>query len=202
MPFSTSELTRIKHELGYNLLETGASAYVEITALFETVVQNFIAAEIVTTSSTSVSAASSPTPVALTLASATGFAAYQQVHVDVDGRTETATIQSLSGPVATLQLKLAHSGTYPVTVDGPIAIARECLRNIEAVKAEMRTSFGYGSLRKVDEIEFYQQANNKSHFGSLGEQLGYWRSELSSALGVPSMWARRSGSGASSFSVY
>jgi hypothetical protein len=200
MPFSTSELARIKHELGYNLLETGASAYVGITALFETVVQNYIAAEIVSSSSTAVSAASSYTPAAVTIASPTGFAAYQRVHVDVDSRAEVATVQSISGSVLTLQLKLAHSGTYPVAVEGPITIARECLRNIEAVKGEMRSSFGYGALKTVDEIEFYQQGK-RSHFGSLGEQLAYWRTELASVLGVPNAWAKRSGCG-SSFSVY
>ena len=90
-------------------------------------------------------------------------------------------------------LQLAHSGTYPVTVEGGETIIREILRNIRAAKAEMGTTLGEGSLKKVDEVEFYQSGGTT--FGILGTQLNHWRNELAAALGVPNLWAGRGGGG-------
>lgn len=204
MAFSTSELARIKAELGYNLLLVGADVYVGVTQLFEQVVNGFISAEVATTSATTVTASDSPTPVALTLASAVGFAAGDQVVVDVDSRRERATIAALSGSIATVQLSLAHSGTYPVSVVGPIVLAKEILGRIDAIKSRMATTYGQGALKRVDEIEFYAVGRNgKTQFGAMGDELMYWRNELASILGVPNGWASRQGhSGTVSLSPY
>ena len=118
MALLDSEIARIKAELGYNLLTTGALPYIGITQVFEQVIQDNVLAGASTTSTTAVSAQSTPTPVGITLASATGFAAGVRVVLDVDDRQETATVQSMSGSVITVQLTGVHSGTYPVTVDG------------------------------------------------------------------------------------
>jgi hypothetical protein len=196
MAFTTSELARIKAELGYNLLQVGADVYVGVTQLFEQVVNTNVPAEIRTTSATNVTAQTSPTPVALTLVDATGFAAGEQVVVDVDGRREKATIAALSGSAITTQLSLAHSGTYPVSVVGPIVLVREALGRIDAVKAKMSTTFGAGALKRVDEVEFYAVGRNgKSQFGALGDELAYWRNEIASILGVPNAWAMKPGGG-------
>jgi hypothetical protein len=200
MPFTTAELYRLKAELGFNLLSNDASPYIGITAWFDTVVNDNIASEVATTSSTTVTAATSYTPVALTLASATGFAVGARVCVDVDSRAEWATIQSLAATVATVQLKGAHSGTYPVVLDGPIPIARECLRRIDEVKREMAATFGTGQLKAVDEVSFYQAGSTRTLFGNLGQQLTYWRNELGAALGIAPQWSQSSGCG--SLSVY
>lgn len=204
MPFSTSELARIKAELGYNLLLTGADVYVGVTSIFEQVVNGYISAEIATTSATSVAAQTSPTPVALTLADATGFSAGDQVVVDVDSRRERATVASLSGSAATVQLMLPHSGTYPVTVIGPISLAREVLGRIDAVKTKMATTYGAGALKRVDEIEFYAVGKNgKTQFGAMGDELAYWRNELASVLGVPNAWLYKQNTrGSTVLSVY
>ena len=199
MAFTSSELARIKAELGYNLLTAGADPYVGVTTLFEGVVNSYIAAEVATTSTTAVTAASSATPATLSLASATGFETGQRCVIDVDDRQETATLQSLSGTDATFLLKLAHSGTYPVSVEGPITIAKSYLAKIADLKTEIGSSLGYGALKSVDEVEFYNAGG--SYFGVLGEQLMYWRDELASVLGVPNMW-RRERRVSSSLSAY
>jgi hypothetical protein len=198
--FSTSELARIKAELGYNLLEVGADPWIGISQLFEQVVNEHIAAEIATTSSTAVTAQDTPTPVTLTLTAATGFVTGQRCVVDVDARQELATLQNLSGTSATFLLLLAHSGTYPVSVEGPIPIAKYCLHRIATVKAEMAETMGYGALKKVDEVEFYETGRN-TRFGLLGNQLRYWRDELASVLGVPNRWSAKQ-AGSSALSVY
>ena len=163
MAFTTSELARIKAELGYNLLSVGATAYIGITQLFEQVVNENLADEVRTTSATSVTAQSSPTPVALTLGDATGFTAGDQVVVDVDSRREKATIAAVTGSTVTVQLTLPHSGTYPVSVAGPIVMAREALGRIDAIKARMAGTYGAGALKRVDEIEFWQGRENRLH---------------------------------------
>lgn len=199
MAFTTQEIYRIKAELGYNVLTTGADPYVGVTALFDSVIQSYIDDEVATTSSTAVTAASTPTPADLTLAAATGFTAGDRCIVDVDTRQEAVTLQYITGTTATFQLSKAHSGTYPVIVEGPITLARERLNRIEEVKREIGSTFGWGALKKVDEVEFYQTGG--SYFGALGEQLSFWRNELASIINAPNIWEMRSGA-ATSLSVY
>ena len=197
MSFTTSELQRIKAELGYNVLSVGADAYIQVSQLFEVVVNSYIDAEVSTTSSTAVTA-SGVTQATITLASATGFNSGARIVVDVDSRREMVTIQSLSGADATALFSNSHTGTYPVALDGPIPIAKEALHRVETAKVELARTFGEGALRRVDEIEFYD--TGKSLFGSVGDSVMYWRDELASALGVPNLWRRRRGGG--SLSVY
>lgn len=205
MAFTTAELWQIKAELGYNLLETGAVAYVGITQLFESVVNEYIETEVATTAalSSAISAASEPTPVTLTLASATGFSSGAVVHLDVDERLERATIQSLSGAFAVVHLQKAHSGTIPVSLDGPIPLAKQALRQIRKVKQEMASALGEGAIKKVDEVEFYQANKSQTMFGLLGDQLRFWRNELASVLGVMNAWETKpTGRGLTTLSVY
>lgn len=200
MALSTSELQRIKAELGWNVLSTGAEPFIGVAMVFEQVIAVYMTAGAATTSATAVTAASTPTPVALTLASATGFADGARVWIDVDDRQESATVQHLAGSAMTVLLSKVHSGTYPVYVDGGEGIVRELLGRIKAVKDELGGTFGEGSLKKVDEVEFYQ--TGMTQFGSTGKALMFWRDELASVLGDVSLnrWRRRSGGG--SMSVY
>lgn len=200
MALLPSEIARIKVELGFNVMGNGAVPWIDIVAIFEQVIQPFLSGGASTTSSTEVSAASAPTPVALTLADATDISAGDRIVVDVDSRQETATIQSLVGPVATVLLSKAHTGTYPVTVEGGETIVREYLQRIAETKAKMLEVYGTGSLKAVDEIEFYGTGGT-TQFGNLGDQLMWWRDQLAAALGIQSMWSRRRASGGS-LSVY
>lgn len=202
MAFSTSELYRIKRELGYHTLLVGSLPYIGYTQLFDSVIQQNIAAEVATTATGGGSATTEPTLRTLTLASATGFAAGDRCYIDVDESLEIATLRSLATTTATFLLRGEHSGTVPVSLEGPIPMAREMLRKIDAVRTKMGETYGEGAIRKVDEVEFYGQ-RERSMFGSLGEQLMYWRDELASVLGVRNAWrAKQGGGGSVSVSVY
>lgn len=194
MALTTAEISRIKAELGFNLMTSSAVPWIDVAIVFEQIVQPYLQSGVSTTSATAVTAATTPTPVTLTLASATGFATGDKVWVDVDSRQELATIQNLSGAAATMLLSLAHSGTYPIVLDQGEAIVREILDKIRATKARLVATYGGGGLKKVDEIEFYQ-AGSKTLFGHIGDELMFWRDELGSVLGVPNMWSRKRAAG-------
>jgi bifunctional DNA-binding transcriptional regulator/antitoxin component of YhaV-PrlF toxin-antitoxin module len=208
-----SEVARIKYELGYNVLAVGAEPYIGIVAVFDQVIQPYTTAGAATTSSTPVTAATSPTPQTLVLASATGFNVGDVVVVDVDSRQERATIQALSGASATAQLSLAHSGTYPVTVEGGETIVREILRELRLLSTGMNGTSGTIStirsrlgLKKVDDVEFFGGGNTLASQGrdpltSLLELREYWRDELAGLLGIPRLNDKRN-SGGSEVSVY
>ena len=201
MAFTTQELYRVRRELGYHLLTVNALPFIGYVQLFDSVINTSLATEVSTTASLSVAAVTTPVPVSVTLASATGFTAGDRVVVDVDSRAETVTIQALAAPVATLQLQKAHSGTVPIVLEGPISIAKDILRKIEAVRTKMAETCGEGAIKKVDEIEFHPQ-RERGMFAILGGQLMAWRDELASVLGVPNGWAARGGGGSCALSVY
>lgn len=199
MPLTTSEIYRIKSELGYNALTLGAVPYAEVYAVFDVVIQPYLQEGGDTTSSTSVTATTSgaTTPVALTLASGTGFAAGYRVWIDVDDRQEEATVQSFSSPIITVQLKNTHSGTYPVTVDGGLAIVRQMLKRVRDAqeKVAFLSGYGVGPLKKVDEIEFHPSGNNKTAIALAREGVDYWRDQLASTLGLRNFNRPNRGSG-------
>ena len=200
MSLTDGEVSRIRAELGYHLIGVDGEPYVGYTSLFDVIIQPYLDAGTSTTSATAVTAASSPTPVTLVLTSATGFSSLARVVIDVDDRTEAVTIQNLSGTSMTVQLSLAHSGTYPVALaDSGEGIVREILKRIRDVKLEMASSAGEGGIKQVDEIHFYD--SRSTMFSSLGNQLKFWREELSAALGVASAWSLKSAA-AQTLSVY
>lgn len=196
MALLDSELDRIRFETGWNLLNVGAEPYIGVAAIFSQVIQPNLRAGAVTTSATPVVAAAAPASITLTLASGTGFLTGQRIVVDVDDAQEVVTAQLVVGAALTVTLSKAHSGTYPLTVEGGESIVRECLQNIRAVKGKMATTFGEGTIKKVDEIEFYQNSKG-SLFGMLGDQLMFWRDELCSALGIRNSWRAKQRSGSS-----
>lgn len=201
MALTDAEVARIKAELGYNLLDVGATAYIGVTQLFEQVIQVYLDAGTSTTSATSVTAASSPTPVNLTLTSATGFSSGARVVIDVDSRKETVTIQNLSGTSMTVQLRLAHSGTYPVALaDSGEGIVRELLGAISLVREQRAKSGGRGALKEVvGDVGWYD--TKKSAFDSSHHELDMLRDELAAHLGVANMWRVMARSG-QTMSVY
>lgn len=197
MALLDSEIARIKAELGYNVLSNGALPWIDIVAIFEQVIQPNLSGGAKTTSSTTVTVQGQNT---IVLASATGFHSGDRIVIDVDDRQEIVTVQNLSGSNATVLLSKEHSGTYPVTVEGPETIVREILADIAATKKKLAEQFGTGALKKVDEVEFYD-ARGMTAFGILGENLAYYREMLASALGIQSMWAAKK-QGAATVSIY
>lgn len=202
MALLLSEVRRLKYELGYNVLSVGAEPYIGVAAVFENVIQPYLTAGALTTSATAVTAATTPTPVALTLASAVGFAAYDVVVVDVDGRQERATVQDLAGAVVTLQLSKAHSGTYPVTVEGGESIVRGILQKLQFIDGmssggeagALGGSIETSGIKKVDEIEFFGGAiAGVDRFKLISRAREYWRDELAAALGLERLNGGRGG---------
>jgi hypothetical protein len=204
MSLTTAEISRLKFELGYTILTTGAEPYIGITNLFDQIVAPNLPAGAATTSATAVTASATPAVVTIVLASATGFATGALVWVGADDNLESATIQNLSGTNMTVALSKAHSGTYPVYVDSGEGIVREILNKIKAVKSRLSAAVvsGAGSLKKIDEIEWHPATSaGTTVFANISNELMYWRDELASALGVVNMWRQKRAAG-SSIAVY
>lgn len=175
-----SEVARIKAELGFNLLSVGAEPYVGITRYFEQVAIPNLNTAAVTTSATTVMAAGTPTAVDLTLAAATGFAMFARITVDVDGAIEMATVRSVSGSTISVALSLPHSGTYPVCVESGETLVRyylaKCRDTLEKIDRAGSTA-GLKSADKQD-VVFFGGEGEKNRIQTLGDLLGYWRSQL------------------------
>ncbi len=192
MALLTSELRRIRDELGYNVLQAGAEPYIQTQAVFDQVIALYMQAGAASTSMTVVTAATSPTLVSLTLASATGFTAGDNVAVDVDSRYEQARIESVSGSTIALLLSLAHSGTYAVSVEGGEMIVREKLREIARVREAISTAVDVAGLKRADEVEWYPgRSGGGAQLQGLQSLLSFWRDELASTLGVVNLRSAR-----------
>jgi hypothetical protein len=173
-----------------------------VTQIFSQVIKQNVSTGAATTSATTVTAASTPTPISLTLALATGFAQGNRVVIDVDSLEELATVRSITGSAISVILTKAHSGTYPVAVECGETIVRRLLARIRETKAKLASQFGSGALKKVDEVEFYQVAGNLSAYGVLSQNLMDWRRQLGFALGFRTMpWELYAG-GSQQMSVY
>lgn len=194
MALTTSELRRIRAELGYNVLNAGAEPYIGVHAVFDQVIAAYMQGGASTTSSTTVTAASSPTLVTLTLTSSTGFTAGDRVIVDVDDAQEIATIRSVSGATIVLYLSLAHSGTYPVSVEGGETMVRQVLRRLAEVSDQIDQAGSTAGLKRVDEIEFYGEEGQSQSKALKRLQMDH-RDELASLLGVVNLWRYRQGAG-------
>lgn len=204
MALSTSEVQRIRKALGYNVLSAGAEPYITYVAVFDRVVQAYLSGGAATTSSTTVAAASTPTVVALALASATGITAGDRVVIDVDSLQEVATIRSITGSAISVALTLAHTGTYPVVVEGGETMVRELLRKIAVVDTQLDAAVSTAGLKRAEDIEWYQSSSGfggSAQLGALYAQRDTLRDELAMLLGVPNLWRVRRGSG-SSIAVY
>ncbi len=208
MALTTAEVRRIKYELGYGLLSVGAEPYISYVSLFDTIIQPYLTEGAATRSSTIVVAADEPTPVALVLLSSTGIVAGDRVTIDIDSRQETSTIQAMSGLSMTVLLQGAHSGSYPVEIEGGASIVRAILRKLQAIGGLGASASGdaimkalsSAGIRKVDEIEFFGgEMTSQTRIGQVKALREYWRSELASALGVVRL---NGGGGGSSVSMY
>jgi len=208
MALHTSEISRIKYELGFSVLSLGAEPYIGITQLFENVIAPYTLSGASTTSSTTVVATDdprSPEPVTLVLASGTGFASGDRVVVDVDGRQEIATAQAVSGSSLTVMLALAHTGTYPVTVEGGESIIRELLRQIRAATDKLIKAMGTAGVKKVDEVEFFSPSEMMKilgSFGALWQARDMLRRELAGVLGIDYLRDVRGRGGGAVMSVH
>ena len=182
---NTSELQRIKHELGINQLDVGAEPYVGITRYFEQIVLPNLNSGALTTTITEVTASpTSPVSVGLTLASAVGFNMLDHVVVDVDAARETATIQSVTFNTIVVQLSKAHGagGAYPVEVEGGLAIVREYLGYLRKIADRIQRFGARAGVKKADEVEFFGGAHGRAAeangFQTLEQMQQHFRQEL------------------------
>lgn len=207
---SQSELERLRTELGYNAIGVGAEPYISTVRVFDDVVNKFITAGSITTSTTLVTAVvppSGPQPVTLTLASATGFGLQDRIWIDLDARSEAALVESFSGNDVVVLLAKDHGpDPYPVTVERGEAIVREILATIAAIKARLgaqgtlKSSVWSGAgLKRADEVEWYGPMAGMGGASpvatALRSELMAWRDELASVVGVANMWRVRMGQG-------
>lgn len=217
MSLLASEIQRVKYELGYPTLTIAAEPYVGYVSLFDQVIQPYLASGATTTSASSIAAATTPTVASVVLADATGFAAGATAIIDVDSLQERATIRSISGSTIQVLLSKAHSGTYPVTVEGGESIVRGILQRIQSLtglsvgagdSGAMGSSLETAGVKRIDEIEFFGPATSGSSKSSttqiqqLVEQREYWRDELASVLGVERLNRMSGRDGGSTISVF
>jgi hypothetical protein len=206
MALTDSEIARLRYELGYPVLSVSAEPYVGFVQLFDQIIKPYTLGGAATTSSTPVTAASAPTPQTLTLASATGVTAGCVVVIDVDSRQERATVQSLSGSAMTVQLSLAHSGVFPIVVEGGESIIRDLLRELRSVGDTISKLRSRAGIKSVDDVQFFGGGATLASQGidPITQVLALretWRDELASILNIP----RRNGgrnSGGNDVSVY
>lgn len=192
MALLDSEVQRLKYELGFNVMAIGAEPRIDHVAIFDQVVQPYLETGAATTSATAVTAATSPTPVTLTLASATGFTVGATVLIDVDSRQESATIQTLSGTSMTVQLSLTHSGTYPVVVESGESLIREGLKRLRQLDDDILEARSSAGLKMVGRgaVEWFGAS---SVLEALKKLQMDQRDELASIVGLPNMWRARMG---------
>ncbi len=183
MALNTSELQRLKFELGFNQLNVGAEPYISVTRYFEQIVLPNLNAGALTSSTTAVTAqpvTAGPAPVTLTLASATGFSLLDRAIVDVDDAQEEATVQSVVGSTIVVRLVKAHGtdGAYPVSVEGGESMVRYYLARCRKITQRIDAFGARAGVKKADEVEFFGDRVQSSGFRTLGEMQAYFRSEL------------------------
>lgn len=194
MALLDSEIARIKAELGVNILTINSEPRIDHLAIFEQVIQPYTQAGASTTSATTVAASTTAAPVTLVLASTTGFAAGARVVIDVDDRQEVVTVQSISGTSMTVLLTKAHSGTYPVTVEGGETLIREVLGHLRSVSSQVDGAISTAGIKRVDDIEFFEASTAAaSQVSQLTKLQDHYRDELASLLGIPNFWKLRRG---------
>lgn len=217
MSLRDEEVVRIKAELGYNITGVGADVYIAYTAVFDRAVQPYLI-DPSTTSSTAVTAVAGGASVALTLASnppslsstqSNAFVVGSKVVVDVGAAQETSIITSLNGLSATMVLANAHSGTYPVVLQGAEQFIRDILTRIDAIQAEMLNvapkTAGLQAL--VGELEFVSGGSSRGRpgrnkFEELLFQRTIARRDLAAAIGVPYLADVRGRSGGQLTELY
>jgi hypothetical protein len=123
--------------------------------------------------------------------------------IDVDDRQEIVTAQNVSGANLTALLTLAHSGTYPVTVEGGETLIREQLARLRAINTQITAAASTAGIKQVDVIHFYGggTSGGVSQIDVLYKQRDRARDELASLCGLRNMHRERN-AGAQRVAMY
>lgn len=187
----SSEIARLKAELGFNLLAVGAEPYIGVTRYFEQIVLPNLQNSGLTTSATPVTAVpvgQQPASVTLALADSLAINIYDRVIVDVDSRAEEATVQSVSGLSIVIMLVKTHgdAGAYPVAIEGGISLVRFYLGRCRRIADRIERFGARAGVKKADEVEFFGGAHGRAAepngFRTLSDMQQYFRSELCKLL--------------------
>jgi len=189
---TSAEIARIKFELGDNLLGFGALPFVDVSTVYEQIIAPYTLGGAATTCTATIPASAPAALATLPLASSAGFTAGDRMVVDVDDSQEAATIRSVSGNNVTAFLAIAHSGTFPVLVEGGESIIRGILTQLRKLGVggqdggQLGQATGYAGLKRVEDIEFFPDGTgaSKGTFATLRDAQAYWRGELATALGL------------------
>jgi len=183
------ELARIKRECLDNVLDFGATPYISVLSIY-TIIRDHVVSSTVdpTTSSTAVTATGAAV---LTLASVTGYVAGQRIVLDVDDARETVTIRTVSGSTVSVVCRYLHAGSYPVEVESPLTLVRGILSDLVTMEQAQRRNVQSLGLKRVDEVEWFGAAGEKTIGAELNERRMKLRMELAEACGIG--WVVRQG---------
>jgi hypothetical protein len=190
MSLLTSEVQRIKIELGYNGLTLSALPYAfdGITSIFEQILQQYLQAGELNASSTAITASTTPTLATLNLSTTpTAMQVNNRIVVDQGAAQEFAYVKTVvpSTGVITCMLQGAHTGSYPVTVEGSESTVRYYLGQCISIADRIGRAANRAGVKKADEIEFFaSKGNQRGVIDDLLHLQRYWRTELATACGV------------------
>lgn len=220
MSFTYGDIARLKWELGYNAVGIGAEAYVlnSYVAVFDAIVPYI--SDQGSTSSTTVTAQSTPTNTTLTLAAnppVTGaqmnvygnvFSVGAKISVDVGPAQETNVIvQAISGLNITVALQNAHgaAGSYPVTLQGVEFLARDILARLDILNGQIKgfAPVVAGIAEGDNDAKFFagtrggRRGSQRGVIDDLIEQRDWARKDLAALLGIQNLWDLRGRFGSS-----
>lgn len=179
---TANEMGRIKAEVFDNVLDIGATPWIDVRAIYDIIQTNVSSAS--TAPTTSTTAVTSPGPTVLTLASVTGLSASSRIVLDVDAGREVVTVRAVIGSTVSVLCTKTHSGTYPVEIESPLTIVRGLLADLEAIDLQERIAIPQAGVKKVDEIEFFGRNEGGAAHMALTKHRNTLRSRLASACGL------------------
>lgn len=203
MALLQSELQALRFHLGFNQELISAQAYLwdGVTQTLEQIVAVYLQSGWLAHTPTAVVASplpSPPTTVTLTMNEgvsgvynnvAVAFNVGDTIVVDQGIQQEYSFVQVVTQPnQIQCALQNAHSGTYPVTVEGGETIIRKCLTRLLRIELEMdayRKAAGVSAAGGPTGVKFYaSNGSQKSRWGELQEMYKFWRAELALSVGI------------------
>jgi hypothetical protein len=176
------ELARIKREVMSNVLDLGASPYIDQLSVFQLIRDHVVSSTVApTTSSTAVT---STGPTVLTLDSVTGLVSGSRVVLDCDDQRETVTVRAVMGSTISVVCRKLHGGTYPVEVESPLTTVRGLLSDLISMELLERDAPASAGLKKADEVEWFGGGGDDSPMKALARRRAALRMELANVLGI------------------
>lgn len=212
MALSSTEVDRIRYELGYPTTRLGAEPYITYAAVFDKALIPYLT-DVGSTSTTTVAASSAGANVAVTVASnptlpqvpnGLAFVVGTTVSVDVGPAQEQSVILAVTGLAMTLNLSNAHGTAglqYPVVLAGAEQVIRDILLRLSVIAAELIIATKTAGISKANQAEIYSAGRGTGRRETLDKfqavmlQRDQARQDLSEATGIPDLRRTRRGGG-------